>query len=90
MKVITTLEDIAIELDEIATGLACLAEQNEGIPGGAILDGYSRYINRIGRDIGRITVELSRSGAAAGTDPGEGEAAPEAEPGTTSERVILR
>ena len=90
MTTIAKLEDIAVELDEIAVGLSCLAEQNEGIPGGAILDSYSRYIDRIGRDVGRITLELTHQETNGRTDPGEGEAAPEAEPGTTSERVILR
>ena len=89
MTTIEKLEDIAVELDEIAVGLSCLAEQNEGIPGGAILDSYSRYIDRIGRDVGRITLELMHQETNGGADPGEGEAAPEAEPVTT-ERVILR
>ena len=88
MTTIEKLEDIAVELDEIAVGLSCLAEQNEGIPGGAILDSYSRYVDRIGRDVGRLALDLTRSGVDAAPDPGEGEADPK--PETTSERVILR
>lgn len=61
MKPVLMLENIAIELDEIAVGLSCLAEQNEGEPGGAILDSYSRYIDRIGRDVGQLSLDLMRT-----------------------------
>ena len=60
MTIIRRLEEIAIELHEIATGLAVLAERNEGAPDGEIMDGYGCYIRRIGDDVGDVALELER------------------------------